>query len=119
MPTQPLTFDDVRALALALPGVTESRLHGAPSLKLTGRLFACPALHRSAELNSLVVRMTFAQRAELLAAEPEVFYVTEHYAKHPAVLVRLGRIKRTALRKCLERAWQSRQGTGTHSPGAR
>ncbi len=105
MPIQPLSFDDVRALALALPGVTESSLHGAPSLKLAGRLLACPALHQSAEVGSVMVRIGLEQRAALLAADPAVYYVTEHYLKHPAVLVRLERLKRAALKKLLGLAW--------------
>ena len=111
MPANPIDFDTVRAFALALPGVTESTLHGAPSLKLGGRLLACPVLHRSAEPDSLMVRIGFEQRAGLLAAEPNLYYVTDHYTKHPAVLVRLTRIKRPALKRLLALAWDSGRST--------
>jgi hypothetical protein len=35
--------------------------------------------NRSAEPASLVVRVDFDDRAELLAAAPDVYYVTDHY----------------------------------------
>jgi hypothetical protein len=91
---------------MALPDVEESSLHGAPSLKVSGRLLTCPAIHSSAESNSLVVRIGFDQRAELMAAEPGIYYVTDHYLKHPAVLVRLGQIDQNSLRNLLELAWR-------------
>ena len=100
-----MDFEVVREIARALPDVEESSLHGTPSLKVSGRLLTCPALHRSAESNSLVVRISFEHRAELMAAEPGIYYLTDHYVNHPAVLVRLGQIDRISLRKLLGLAW--------------
>jgi hypothetical protein len=42
----------------------------------------------------LIVRVDFDQRAELLAAEPDVYYITDHYKDYPAVLVRPPRVFR-------------------------
>lgn len=56
-----IDFDVVRELALALPEVEASTIHGAPSLKVRGKLLACPALHRSAEPDTLAVRLDFDQ----------------------------------------------------------
>lgn len=106
MPSSKIDFDVVRAIGLALPGVEESSLHGAPSLKVSGRLLTCPAIHKSAEPNSLAVRIGFGQRAELIAAQPSTYYVTAHYVKYPAVLVRLGEIDRSSLRELLILAWR-------------
>lgn len=99
-------LDDVRVMALALPGVEESTLHGAPTWKVRGKLLACPALHRSAEPESLVVRIDHAERERLVKAEPEVYYVTDHYQGHPMVLVWLSRIDRSALKELLGMAWR-------------
>src|SRR5262245_35926107 len=99
-------FDVVREIALSLPDVEEEKTHGAPSLKVRGNLLACPALHKSAEPNSLVVRIDVNLRAEFIAAEPSVYYVTGHYEPYPMVLVRLSTIDRGALRDLLEMAWQ-------------
>jgi hypothetical protein len=101
-----IDFDVVREIALGVPGVEESTIHGAPSIKLRGKLLTCPALHSSAEPNSLMVRIDFDRCAELMKVEPDVYYVTNHYANHPSVLVRLSRIDRTALKDLLDYAWR-------------
>jgi hypothetical protein len=106
MANQTMTFDVVREIALALPGVMEGNLHGAPSLKVGGKLLACPALHRSAEAGTMVVKTDFEQRARLLTEEPHTYYLTDHYAKQPVVLVRLSRIRRDAMTDLLGTAWR-------------
>lgn len=106
MSREKIDFDVVREIARKLPDVEESSLHGAPSLKVFGRLLTCPALHRSAEPNSLVVRINIDQRTKLLAANPKVYYLTDHYVNHPTVLVRLGEIDRRSLKDLLEMAWR-------------
>lgn len=99
-----MDFGDVRKLARALPDVEHSTIHGAPSLKVRGKLLACPAIHQSAEPNTLAVRIACEQRAELIAAEPAIYYVTDHYMNYPTVLVRLSLIHRDALRDLLRAA---------------
>jgi hypothetical protein len=106
MPGKKMNFDVVREIALALPGVEQGTIHGAPSLKVRGKLLACPAIHRSAEPNTLAVRIDHAQRAKLVEAEPGVYYVTDHYVKYPTVLVRLSRIDRNSLKDLLGMAWR-------------
>ena len=110
MPRKPLDFDDVRELAGDLPGVEHATGRGAPCLKVNGKLLTCPALHDSAEPHSLVVKIAREQRAKLMAADPDVYYVTEHYVDYPTVLVRLARIRRAALRDLLNLAWQLAYG---------
>lgn len=101
-----IDIDVVRKIALAFPDVEESTIHGAPSFKRRSKLLACPAIHRSAEPNSLAVRIDDKQRAELIYREPSICYVTDHYINYPTVLVRLCSINRTALRDLLEKAWR-------------
>ena len=99
-------FDMVREIALALPDVEESTIHGAPSFKVRGKLLTCPAIHRSAEPDTLAVRVDFDQRARLIAAAPSIYYVTDHYVNYPTVLVRLSRMDRNSLRDLLGMAWR-------------
>jgi hypothetical protein len=105
MPRKSVDFDTVRELALALPDVEESTSWGATSFKVGGRLMACEAIHSSAEAGTLMVRIDLPLRAELLASEPDVYYVTSHYAPYPAVLVRLARATRASLKKLLGTSW--------------
>ena len=101
MPRRTINFDSVRKIGLALPGVEESTAYGSPAPKVHGKLLACEPSHRSAEPGSLVVRVGFDDRAELLAAAPEIYYVTDHYVGYTAVLVRLSRVTSGALRDLL------------------
>lgn len=105
MPRKALDFDAVRKIALALADVEESTLRGATSLKVRGKLLACPAIHRSAEPNSLMVRIGIAERAQLLSVAPETYYLTDHYLNYSAVLVRLSKIDRKSLESLLHSAW--------------
>ena len=94
MAKKTIDFDMVREIALALPDVEESTIHGAPSFKVRGKLLTCPAIHRSAEPDTLAVRLDFEQRARLIAAAPSIYYLTDHYVNYPTVLVRLSRMDR-------------------------
>jgi hypothetical protein len=106
MPTTKLDFDAVREIAMKLGGVEESIIHGAPSFKAHGKLLACPALHKSAEPDSLVVRISSDEREQLIFAKPDTYYVTNHYAGYPMVLARLSRLNRKSLKDLLERSLQ-------------
>jgi hypothetical protein len=106
MPGSTIDFDTIRNIALALPGVEESTAYGFPALKVHGKLLACVPANRSAEPGSVVVRVDFNDRAELLAAAPDVYYVTDHYAEYSAVLVRLSRLKPDELRDLLGMAYK-------------
>jgi len=101
MPSTTINFDTVRKIGLALPGVEESTTYGSPALKVRGKLLACVPVNRSAEPGSLVVRIGFDDRAELLAAAPDVYYVTDHYLNYTSVLVRLSRVTPDILRDLL------------------
>lgn len=104
MPKRTITFDVVRKIGLALPGVEESTAYGSPALKVRGKLLACIPVHRSAEPGSLAVFVDFSDRAALLAEAPDTYYVTEHYVPHDVVLVRLSRMSPDSLRDLLTTA---------------
>ena len=87
-----LSIDSVIELGLKLSGVNESPYYGVRALKLNGRMPACTPVNRSAEVNSAVVAMGFEQRDALLKRHPLLYYITDHYAPHPTVLVRLSRM---------------------------
>jgi hypothetical protein len=117
-PGSAINFDTVRSIGLALPGVEESTAYGQPALKVRGKLMACFPANRSAEPESLVVFVDFDDRAELLAAAPDVYYVTDHYVGHTSVLVRLSRVGPDVLRDLLGMAYKfvTRSGV-SRSPG--
>jgi hypothetical protein len=122
MPGKPLDFDAVREAARGLLDVEESGGRGAPCLKVRGRLLVCPAIHKSAEPDSLAVKIGLDRRAELIAADPDVYYVTDHYMKYPTVLVRMSRVHRDSLQGLLRMARQfvtSESGTPKRTASGR
>src|SRR3954466_14147912 len=116
MPKATANFEAVRTVGREFPDLCEGTMYGSPALKLGKRLVACVAIHRSAEPGSLVVRTDFEQRSALLGDEPETYYITDHYANHPVVLVRLARLHQDQLRDLIAAA---RQCVLTHAAGLR
>jgi len=92
-----LTFDAVRDIGLALPNSEEGTAWGTPVLRVNGTIFAGIPIHKSAEPNSLMLRVDFADRDLLIQEQPDVYYTAAHYENYPCVLVRFARIDRTAL----------------------
>jgi hypothetical protein len=95
-------FGTVRAVGLTVPGVqAATRYDGSPVLKSAGIFVAGLASHRSAEPDTLVVRMGFDEREWLIEDAPETYYLTDYYRSYPLVLVRLSHVNRDALRDLL------------------
>jgi len=87
----------------ACPGQRqEGTSYGTPAFKVGGALFV--RMHQDGE--SLVVRTDFEQRAELLAADPETYYITDHYLNYEWILIRLARVRSDALRDLIRMAWK-------------
>jgi hypothetical protein len=111
-----LSIDSVIELGLKLAGVDESPYYGVRALKLNGRMLACTPVNKSAEVNSVVVAMGFEQRAVLLNKHPLIYYITDHYAPHPTMLIRLSRMSRADLERTLRMAWDFVSSKGVAKP---
>jgi hypothetical protein len=101
---KPLSFDDVRRLALALPGVEEATWYGTPGFKVKGKGFT-----RLKEKPDGVIVLgvgTLLERDFLLESDPAVFFITDHYRDYPALLIRLAAIGEDALTELLTMAWR-------------
>jgi hypothetical protein len=99
---KPVTWDTVRQLALALPGVEEGTSYRTPAFKVNGKLLA--RFHQDGE--SLVVKVEYAAREVLMGANPKTFYITDHYRCWPWILVRISSVDPDELRALLEDAWR-------------
>src|SRR4051794_23228858 len=98
--TRTITWATVRDLTLALPGVEESTSYRTPAMKVRGKLVA----RLKEDGQTIVVPMSIADRDVRIAAEPDVFFVTDHYVPYPYVLVRLATVARADLRELLRDA---------------
>ncbi len=119
MGTVSIGIESVFEIGLKLPDVKESSYYGAQALKLNGHVVACTPVNKSAEVNSVVIAMSFERRAALLKKAPSTFYVTDHYARHPTMLIRLSKISRAELEGTLHMAWEfaASQGAVPRPPG--
>lgn len=93
----------VLKIALELPGMEESRSYGTPSIKVKGRIVA---RLRSEDEGGLAIRCDFVDRHMLMQADPETFYLTDHYLDYPMVLIDLARVRWDAMPQLLEQAWR-------------
>lgn len=99
-----MTYEQVRKLVLSWPGVEEGTTHGAPSLKVKGKFLT----RIKEDGDSLVIKnVDFDERDMLMAAEPEVFYITDHYRGWPMVLVRLSKAHPPQVKALLLRSWKA------------
>ena len=110
------TQADVRRIALTLPGTTEGTDRFAFSVENKGKQkgFVWVWLERKDPKKArtpcptvLAVRVhDQAEKAALLAGDPDVFFTEPHYNGFPAVLVRLPKVTRPLLRRLIVDAWR-------------
>jgi hypothetical protein len=90
-------------LARELPEVEESMWYRTPSLKVRGKGFV-----RLKEDGATVVFMlpSVEEQEFLIATQPALYFITDHYRGWPAVLARLSKLKESECRIRLEQAWR-------------
>jgi hypothetical protein len=110
-----MTFEAVRKMALALDNVEEATSYGTPAFKVGGTLFA----RLRDDIGALVVPMSIEDRQELMAEDPETYFITDHYLNYPYILVNLARVHPDAMRDLLKGAWKLAAGGKKKGKGRR
>lgn len=100
-----ITYDAVRKMALTFPNVEESTSYGTPALKVKKKLFV--RWRNEVDPDTIVLPMPFDQREDLMAADPETYFITDHYLEYPGVLVRLSKLHPDALRDLLQTGYRA------------
>jgi len=106
MKRQGRSFQAVESIGRSLPDVEVTTTWRTPALKVRGKMFVCIASNKSAEPNTLVVMMDFADRDALIEDDPDTYYLKDHYLNYPCVLVRLSRVGNDALRDLVTGAYR-------------
>ena len=96
------SLDDIVRFTLALPEAVESTSYGQPALKRGAKLIF--ALRK--DLETLAMVCGFEERATLMSAYPDTFFITDHYLKWPSVVVRLLNADQKVLRAAVTAAWE-------------
>ncbi|MET8725904.1 MmcQ/YjbR family DNA-binding protein [Streptomyces parvus] len=99
-----ITAADVRSAALSLPDTTEKLAWGQPTFRVAGKIFASLGDDEA----SMGVKCPREDRAELIAAEPEKFFIREGHDDHYAWMrVRLAALEdRGELTAILVDSWR-------------
>jgi hypothetical protein len=84
-----LDADDVRRIALSLPETEEKELWNIPTFHVAGKMFVTVP----DDGTSFAVRYPKHERGELIAAEPEKFWVPPHEAHSSWVRARLAALE--------------------------
>lgn len=101
-----MTYDEVVAMSLELPGVEASTSYGTPSLKVRKKF-----LGRLREDDVFVlVQVDDIEQRMLMETQPGVFFKTPHYEGHPSILIRLSLVDPGDMRELLERSWRRLAG---------
>ncbi len=107
------SWDDVREIALALPGAEETLSRGLTVWK-AGRMFAGVRPLRVKEVAEvgpvdepiLLVRVdSEVEKFALIQGEPDAFFTVSHFDGYPMVLVKLERVDRARVVELVESAW--------------
>jgi hypothetical protein len=101
-----ITHDDVRDIAVALPGAFEQpSFGGRPSWRTKPRMFTW--IREDPE--ALVVWVDSLEEKEaMLASDPAKYFTTDHDAGHPIVLVDLGAVDRDEAAELITESWRQR-----------
>lgn len=98
-----MTRDEVHAIVMSFPEVEESPSYGKPAYKAFGKFFT----RLRDDNESLVLGgVGFDEREMLMEAEPETFFVTDHYKSYPYVLARRTSLDPGSFREMLKRRWR-------------
>ncbi len=113
------SWQDVRDVVAALPETEEGTSYGNRAWKVRKKLLVWERPLRRADLEALgddapsgdVVGLPTADEAEkgeLIAAFPDVFFTTPHFDGYAAVLARLAPLPRDLLEQLVLAAWRRR-----------
>jgi hypothetical protein len=98
-----MKWEQLCKLGRELPEVVEDIWFRTPALKVRGKAFV-----RLKEDGQSVVFLleSVAEQEILTEAQPEIYFITDHYKGWPAVLARLAKLRAPECRFRLERAWR-------------
>lgn len=95
-----LTF--IRAVVLALPGVTEKIVFNTPAFYVNKNIFA----RLKEDEENLVIHTL--ERNRWMAKNSDTFFITDHYIKYKYMLINLDRVDPSDLKSLLIAAYKNR-----------
>jgi len=110
------TWSDIDEVVAALPATERATAYGHRAWRVKKRMLVWERPLRAADLEALgpdaprgdiigIRTGAVSDKEELIAALPEVFFTTPHFARHPAVLARLAELPVDVLRELVNEEW--------------
>jgi hypothetical protein len=110
-----MKWEQLCRIGLELPEVAEDIWYRTPALKVRGKAFV-----RLKEDGESVVFMleSVDEQQFLIAARPDLYFITDHYRGYPAVLARLAALTAAECRLRLTNGWRLKAPKSLTRPAA-
>jgi hypothetical protein len=92
----------VRVISLRLPEVEEGTSYGTPAFRVRKKFF----VRLREDADTIVVKTDYDEREALMEANPDAFYITDHYVGYPMLLVRLSAVALDDLESVIEDSYR-------------
>ena len=100
-----LTKAQARKIAQSFPGVYEKPSYGTPAFFVGKKLFVQVGSHKRDDI--MLLTQSFEERDHLLAADPQTFYITDHFKTYKGLLAHTDKLDAKTFRTLLERRWRA------------
>jgi hypothetical protein len=100
------TENSVRKIAMSLGKTLERPSYGTPGFFVGKKIFA----RFLEDGDSVVLKIDPNRREILMRADPQTYFITEHYRNYPMMIVRLSKVATADLRELLQDAWRIASG---------
>jgi len=99
-----MTPAEARRIALSFAGTEERLSYGSPCIFIGKKVFVRIGTRErgTAQMNT----ESFEERDHLIAADPAVFFITDHFRNYKAALARIDKLDARTYRAFLERRWK-------------
>lgn len=94
-----------RRIALSFPGAHEKMSYGSPAVFIARKLFTQVGSHKREAI--MLLTETLEERDHLLAADPDIFFITDHFKNYKGLLAHIGKLDAKTFRALLERRWRA------------
>ena len=100
-----MTRAQARKIAQSFPGVHEKASYGTPTFFVGKKVFTQVGSHGRTDI--MLLTQTLEERDHLIAADPDTFYITDHFRNYQGLLARIDMLDAKTFRGLLERRWQA------------